>query len=248
MKAKRILALLLAAVLVVSLLPVMALADGEPAQVDGVYQIGTAAELRWFSENNETTKTADAVLTADIDLGGEAFTPIGAGAAIADAYAGTFDGQGHSITGLNVSGAINQGLIGTLNGGAVKNLKVSGTVSGTTNVGGIVGRLHAGTIENCSMAGSVSATNSKNAYAGGIVGIFNLAGPAVTGCSNSASVSGTHAGGIVGHSTKKGTIAYCYNTGDITGTTRSGGIVNQCFTAHSPTGQHIRANSTAIVR
>ena len=226
MKAKRILALLLAAVLVVSLLPTLALAADAPAQIDGVYQIGTADELRWFSENNETTKSADAVLTADIDLGGEAFTPMGAGTYVSDAYSGTFDGQGHSITGLNVSGATNQGLFGTLNGGTIKNLKVSGTVSGTNYVGGIVGRIQTGAIENCSMAGSVTATG-KTGYVGGIVGCFNNAGATVSGCFNSASVTGTNAGGILGQSTKKGTVEYCYNTGKISGTTREGGIVGQ---------------------
>ena len=237
MKAKRILALLLTAVLVVSLLPTAALADGEPAQVDGVYQIGTAAELRWFADkvNEEMAKdaglvTLSAVLTADIDLGGEAWTPIASASSyVVDAYAGTFDGQGHSITGLNVSGSANQGLFGIVNTGAVKNLKVSGTVSGTNAVGGIVGKLQTGTIENCSFAGSVSASG-RTGHAGGIVGNISAANAAVTGCSSSADVSGTHAGGILGANTgtkNPTTIAYCYNTGKITGSTRSGGIVGQ---------------------
>ena len=234
MKAKRILALLLAAVLVVSLLPVMALADGEPAQVDGVYQIGTAAEMKWFADavNAEMEKeaglvTMDAVLTADIDLGGAEWTPIaGATAYVTYAYAGTFDGQGHSVTGLSVSGGSNLGLFGIVNGGTIKNVRVSGTVTGSSYVGGVVGKIQTGTVENCSMSGSVTA-NAKTAYAGGIVGGFNAAGATVSGCVNTASVTGTNAGGILGQSTKKGTVEYCYNTGAISGTTREGGIAGQ---------------------
>lgn len=237
MKAKRILALLLSAVLVVSLLPVLALANGEPAQVDGVYQIGTAAELKWFADtvNAEMAKDTglvelSAVLTADIDLGGEAWTPIASASSyVVDAYAGTFDGQGHSITGLNVSGSANQGLFGIVNTGTVRNLKVSGTVTGTNAVGGVVGKLQTGTIENCSMAGSVTAT-ARTAHAGGIVGNISAANAVISGCSSSADVSGTHAGGILGANTgtkNPTTIDSCYNTGKITGSTRSGGIVGQ---------------------
>ena len=238
MKAKRILALLLTAVLIVSLLPTAALADGEPAQADGVYQIGTADELKWFADkvnetaagNTDALVTLCAVLTADIDLGGEAWTPIANNGYVTCAYAGTFDGQGHSITGLNVSGGANQGLFGIVNTGTIKNLKVSGTVSGTNCCGGIVGKLQTGTIENCSMAGSVSATNSRTGHAGGIVGNISAANAVVTGCSSSADVSGTHAGGILGANTgtkNPSTIAYCYNTGKITGSSREGGIAGQ---------------------
>ena len=225
MKAKRILALLLTAVLVVSLLPVTALADGEPALVDGVYQIGTAAELRWFAANPELTKAADAVLTADIDLGGvEAWAPISQ--AYTDGYTGTFDGQNHTVSGLYVKGtSTNYGLFGVVkSGGTIKNLKVSGDVNGTSVLGGIVGRLDGGTIENCSMSGSVTASGN---YAGGIVGQVTAANSKLTGCCNTADVSAKYAGGILGHSTKSITTEYCYNTGTITGPTRSGGIAGQ---------------------
>ena len=227
MKAKRILALLLAAVLVVSLLPVMALADGEPAQIDGVYQIGTAAELRWFAANAETTKSANALLTADIDLGGvEVWAPISQ--AYTDGYTGTFDGQNHTISGLYVKAtSANYGLFGVVKGGTVKNLKVSGNVNGTTVLGGIVGRLDGGTIENCSMAGEVNATGN---YAGGIAGQVTATDSNIIGCSNSANVTAKYAGGILGYSgggKNAVTISYCYNTGKITGSTRSGGIVGQ---------------------
>ena len=229
MKAKRILALLLTAVLIVSLLPTAALADGEPAQADGVYQIGTADELRWFAANPDTAKSADAVLTTDIDLGGQNYTPICNVSAVADGYAGTFDGRGHSITGLKIDATeANWGLFALVNGGTIKNLKVTGTVSSTKVVGGIVGKLQTGTIENCSMAGSVTTTGtSTKGYVGGIVGTVGLKGTVISGCSNSAAVSGSYAGGIVGYNKNAGTIEYCYNTGAISGTTREGGIAGQ---------------------
>ena len=237
MKAKRILALLLTAVLVVSLLPTAALADGEPAQVDGVYQIGTADELRWFADkvNEEMAKdaglvTLNAVLTADIDLGGAAWTPIASSTSYpGNSFAGTFDGHGHSITGLKVeAAAANWGLFALVNGGTIKNLKVEGAVSSNNVCGGIVGKLQAGTIENCSMTGSVTTTGtSTKGYVGGIVGTVGLKGTVISGCSNSAAVSGTYAGGIVGYNKNAGTIEYCYNTGAISGTTREGGIAGQ---------------------
>lgn len=248
-KAKRLWALFLVLAMALSVLsaaPAFASEgwDGattaEPQQADGVYQIGTGAELAWFAAEvnrlggTDTGPVAlNAVLTDNIDLAGQPWVPIGRpeNGYITDAYGGVFDGQGHTISGLYIDAdAANYGLFGMVNGGTVKNLKVQGQVTAKSYVGGIVGKLQTGTIENCSFSGAVTATN-KTGYAGGIVGYVNYgANTTITGCCNSADVSGSYAGGILGcdNQNKNNTaITGCYNTGTITGATRSGGIAGQ---------------------
>ena len=215
------------------------------------YEIADAADLAAFRDlvNATPSSTANAVLVADIDLEGQNWKRIFPDSGyITEAYAGTFDGAFHTIKGLNVNAtAANQGLFGgiglaTVDGktvtATVKNLNVEGSVTASNNnVGGIVGQVNAGSVINCSFTGSVSSSKAK-ANIGGIVGYVNGDKPnkkptvVLSGCVNRASVEtkndakNTVAGGIVGYA-KYTEITACYNTGTVSGTSRTGGIGGQ---------------------
>lgn len=199
----RALSLLLALLMVLGLLPGTAMAaEGEDAIL-----ISTAEELAAFRDRvNSGENTLDVVLTADIELSGD-WTPFNPNDGyVASAYAGTFDGNGHTISGLSVNAtAANQGLFGVINGATIKNLKIEGHVTSSNNyVGGIVGKIQQGTIENCSFSGGVTTTKSGS-YAGGIAGYAgNTASQTavITGCVNMSNVTGEArgvVGGIVGY-------------------------------------------------
>lgn len=242
---KKVLSLLLSAVLVVCTFPAFpALAndvwDGvskaQPKTEAGVYQIADGKELAWFADyvNAETAKEAgivkaDAVLTQDIDLGGNAWTPISLTPYVVYAYGGTFDGQNHTVSGLNIdASSAGYGLFGTVNGAVIKNINAEGTVKSSNVVGGIVGKLQTGTVQNCSFAGSVTSTGrTTKGYTGGIAGVVNAKNAVLNGCVNTATVNGSYAGGILGYSSQFVTVENCYNSGDITGATRCAGIVGQ---------------------
>ena len=154
-------------------------------------------------------------LTADIDLTGKDWTPIGTD--YDNSYKGTFDGGGHTITGLTFTTNDEfAGLFGWLNrAGTVKNVVMEG-VQITSNqiyggsIGGVVGSGW-GTIENCSVSGSVSGT----VYVGGVVGV--QIGGSITGCSSSATVKGTvDVGGVAGQTNSSATLTACYATGNVT--------------------------------
>ena len=153
-------------------------------------------------------------LTADIDLTGKDWTPIGTD--YDNSYKGTFDGGGHTITGLTFTTNDEfAGLFGWLNrAGTVKNVVMEG-VQITSNqiyggsIGGVVGSGW-GTIENCSVSGSVSGT----VYVGGVVGV--QIGGSITGCSSSATVKGTvDVGGVAGQTNSSATLTACYATGNV---------------------------------
>lgn len=113
----------------------------EPKQSDGVYQIGTGAELYWFANEVKTKYTINAVLTADIDLAGYKWTPVKPNSS-SYGYAGTFDGQGHTVKNLYVDNVQDAGLFGSVTG-QIKNLTVEGNISASTatHAGGIAGML-----------------------------------------------------------------------------------------------------------
>ena len=241
---KRFLALLLVLTLLVGLMPAALAADtvdvsalpeytaGADTSAGAAYKISTEESLRAFAaavkaDDGKGTYSLSGVsfyLANDIALTG-AWTPVGNGvSAVKDFFAGTFDGCGHTISGLNVQG---QGLFAAINQAAIRNLNVSGTVNSTVSyVGGIVGKVQAGTIENCSFSGSVSSSKSK-AYVGGIAGGLNSANVTISGCANTADVTGGYAGGILGYWRTAATIQNCYNTGSITSSDKAGGIVGQ---------------------
>ena len=208
------------------------------------YQIGTAAGLKWFRDKVNNAKTKEetkicAVLTANIDLNNEPWTPIGnytEGNQIY--YEGTFDGGGHTISGLNVTGEfVYAGLFGTVKGGTIKSLTVAGKVSHSNSqciVGGIVGYASNAVIKNCS--NHCSVTGRITSIIGGIAG-FNSSG-AIIDCYNVGTISGINyaeaIGGIVG--SNSGTISNCYNVGTVSNYTSVGeiaghnnGTVENCY-------------------
>ena len=202
--------------------------------VDGGGESGEAEDLGYIYDSNTNTYTvynADGLmnvaelvnggktdinitLTADIDLTGKNWTPIGTD--YDNSYTGTFDGGGHTITGLTFTTNDEfAGLFGWLNrAGTVKNVVMEG-VQITSNqiyggsIGGVVGYSW-GTIENCSVSGSVSGT----VYVGGVVGV--QIGGSITGCSSSATVKGTvDVGGVAGQTNSSATLTACYATGNV---------------------------------
>ena len=185
----------------------------------GNYTVTSAEGLKNIAElvNEEWKSDINITLTDDIDLSGIDWTPIGID--YNHRYTGTFDGGGHTITGLTVTGSDQYaGLFGRIGtGGKVMNVTLenvqitSDIISGY--VGGVAGWSY-GTIENCSVSGSVSGSG-MNGIAGGVVG-FQVGG-SLTGCSSSATVNaGNTAGGVAGSTMQAATLTACYATGDVT--------------------------------
>ena len=188
---------------------------GYTIESDGTYTVTSADGLMNIAKLVNGGKTdINITLTADIDLTGKNWTPIGT--SFSNKYTGTFDGGGHTIKGLTVT-TYDQfvGLFGSIgNAGTVKNVMME-DVQITSNrssgfAGGVAGYSD-GTIENCSVSGSVSGT----VYVGGVVGA-QWEG-SITGCSSSATVKGmVHVGGVVGQTNGSATLTACYATGNVT--------------------------------
>ena len=217
---------------------------GNPALITGSgtkndpYQIGTAEGLKWFRDKVNNAKNAAnniedtkicAELTKDIDLSGEAWTPIGIGGAFyagTPPYSGTFDGKGHTIKNLSIdSSAHYVGLFGYVYGGTIRNLTVSGSVKGSEHTGGIAGAANGGTFENCANQCAVQGRTT-----GGIIGFATEEGTLIVrDCYNVGSITtttGNSVGGIIGQCINtSGTIRNCYNAGTVTGTASVGAII-----------------------
>ena len=201
---------------------------------DGGGESGAAEDLGYIYDSNTKTYTVynanglmniaelvnggksdiNITIDTDIDLTGKDWTPIGTD--YDNSYKGTFDGGGHTITGLTfTTNDKYAGLFGWLNrAGTVKNVVMEG-VQITSNqiyggsIGGVAGYSW-GTIENCSVSGSVSGT----VYVGGVVGA--QIGGSITGCSSSATVKGTtDVGGVAGQTNSSATLTACYATGNV---------------------------------
>lgn len=199
----------------------------EPTKVGDVYQIATGAELAWLAETaNAATTAINAVLTADINLGGKEWTVIGTSA---NPYLGVFDGKGHTICGLNVNATTTyQGLFGKLKNGTIKDLIVEGNVVTTsTHAAGIVGGIEAGTLENVHFRGTVN-TGKNNT--GGIVGFVNGANASIVGAHAEGYIFGAqNTGGIVGNlSVATDKVTDSYNWAFVSGTGLVGGIAGTC--------------------
>ena len=188
---------------------------GYTIESNGSYTVTSADGLMNIAKLVNGGKTdINITLTADIDLTGKNWTPIGT--SFSNKYTGTFDGGGHTIKGLTVT-TNDQfvGLFGSIgNAGTVKNVMME-DVQITSNrssgfAGGVAGYSD-GTIENCSVSGSVSGT----VYVGGVVGA-QWEG-SITGCSSSATEKGmVHVGGVVGQTNGSATLTACYATGNVT--------------------------------
>ena len=178
------------------------------------YTVYNADGLLAWNEAAQKDRSINCTLTADIDLTGKDWSPIGTN--FYNSYTGTFDGGGHTIMGLTVTTNDQYvGLFGRLGkAGTVKNVVMDG-VQITSHqiyggsIGGVVGSGW-GTIENCSVSGSVSGT----VYVGGVVGV--QIGGSITGCSSSATVKGmVDVGGVAGQTNSSATLTACYATGNV---------------------------------
>ena len=208
-----------------------------------VYHIYTAEGLKWFrnlvnSVKDKKDSNIWAVLENDIELDvAENWEPIGLGDAYYNnqpPFAGTFDGNGHTIKNLNVdSDALYVGLFGYVYGGTIRNLTVSGSVTGKgkgttkSHTGGIAGGANGGTFENCANLCDVSGATT-----GGIIGYApndsnDLIVRDCYNAGNITSTTGNSVGGIIGQCTGllPSTISNCYNAGKVTGSGGVGAIV-----------------------
>lgn len=200
---------------------------GYNLSADGrTYEVYNANGLLEWNEAARNDLSINCTLTADIDLTGKEWTPIGSYINYTyTGYTGTFDGQGHTIFGLTINQVRDAvGLIGCIDkGGIVKNVKLKDVnITGDGYfVGGVAGTNY-GTIENCSVDGTL--TNNRH-YLGGVVG-DNYG--SIIGCSSSGTITGTSpdVGGIGGQSVG-GTIMACYSVANIKGMIYSGGVLGQ---------------------
>ena len=187
---------------------------GYTIESDGSYTVTSADGLMNVAELVNGGKTdINITLDKNIDLTGKDWTPIGT--SFDNSYTGTFDGGGHTITGLTITTKDQfVGLFGYLNrAGTVKNVVMEGIQITSNhmfgNTGGVAG-FSWGTIENCSVSGSVSGTKCV----GGVVGAQKAG--SITGCSSSATVKGTvDVGGVAGQTNSSATLTACYATGNV---------------------------------
>ena len=209
---------------------------GYTVSEDGkTYTVYTDEGLRNVAKlvNEEGKTDINITLDTDLTLTGE-WTPIGT--SFGNSYTGTFDGGGHTITGLTVTtNGQYAGLFGCIgSGGKVQNVVLEGVQITSDNssgyAGGVAGYCYRGTLENCSVSGSVSGSGSSSDV-GGVVG--DQWGGSITGCSSSATVKGTQrAGGVVG-SNAYCTVIACYAAGNVSGkgsgTIHVGGVTGENF-------------------
>lgn len=221
-----------------------------PKTENGVYQIGTAAELAWFADAvNGGQTTISGKLTANINLNGKTWTAIGTDS---NKFAGTLDGDSHTVSGLAGTG----GLVYYLSAnGTAKSLCVDCAIDGTSNVGGIADKSE-GRIENCLVSGYIKGGNDTIFGVGGIVG-HGVAGNVISGCVSTADILFKYsryavqngAGGIVGYT--YGTVENCYFAGNVhtnaksvsaggfgglVGCARSNAVMKDCYTVGAVTG------------
>ena len=210
---------LLALVMLLSVIPMTASAAGAASDLS----VGTFAELQAFAEavnGGETFAGRTVTLTVNVYLGGES-NPWKAIGTSSHPFKGTFDGNGHVISGLSIASGSSVGFFGEVDGGTVKNPVVCGEVTGSSNVAGVVGKLTAGKVTDCGN----EATVSGGSGVGGVVGYVNR-DCTVSGCYNRGDISGTTGfiGGVTGQHWRAGVVENCYNAGRVTGPAPVGGV------------------------
>ena len=200
-----------------------------PTQTDGVYQIRTAAELKWFADAVKTDSTIKGVLTADIDLNHRDWTPVNAN------FAGELDGADHSITNLYCKNETGAAALFAANGGTIQNLTVSGKVIGSDE-SAILASVNTGTIESCTTEGTLrgggytagiaarnSGTISSSLNRAAVSGTARVAGVTaensgtVRGSANGGLIraSGMMAAGVAAANETNGTVENCANNGAV---------------------------------
>ena len=181
------------------------------------YTVYNAKGLLAWNEAVQSDLTLNCTLAADITMTGIDWTPVGN---YDNRYTGTFDGNGHTITGLTVD-LPNQGyvgLIGYLSGGTVQNLTLAEVeINGCDRVGGVAGWSN-GTVTGCTVSGNVSGRS-------GVGGVVGYNGGTVTGCTISGNVSGScDVGGVAGYNDTYGTVTGCTVSGNVSGGDNVGGV------------------------
>ena len=232
----------------------------QPTLTDGVYQIGTAAELAWFAAQvNGGSYAINGALTGDIDLAGYNWTPIG-GTTASTAFKGSFNGNNHTVKNMGIyysattTSAPYKGLFGYVNGtsssyATIQNLKVTGKMY-LTSTGSVANAYSGGVVAYANYTNisgvvsdvdiTVTRVNGNWSSVGGVAG--RLVNSNATNCGNEGTIHAyQYVGGITGYAT--GTITGCYNGGAITGNGYVGGIVGQttkgvtaCYNTGSITG------------
>lgn len=232
----------------------------QPALTDGVYQIGTGAELAWFANQvNSGSYTINGVLTADIDLGCHNWTPIG-GTTASTAFKGSFDGNNKTVKNMGIyysattTSAPYKGLFGYVSGtsssyATIQNLKVTGKMY-LTSTGSVANAYSGGVVAYANYTNisgvvsdvdiTVTRVNGNWSSVGGVAG--RLVNSNATNCGNEGTIHAyQYVGGITSYAT--GTITGCYNSGAITGNGYVAGIVGQttkgvtaCYNTGSITG------------
>ena len=234
--AKKLTALLLSVLLFASALPLSVFAaDAPKTDKDGSYLLKTAEDLLWFSQEvNSGNDTIDAQLTADIDLTGEEWIPIGGDSG----YCGTFNGNGFTVTvDISVDDSYeygNVGLFGYLYTAVLKNLKVAGTITVENDacqfVGGITGGTCSSQIINCANKANITI-ETDSAYVGGIAGFDEGSDTKLKECSNHGTINAENSssvGGIMGCAiAEEVSLEHCYNSGSVSGAGYTGGLVGE---------------------
>ena len=208
------------------------------------YTVYNADGLLAWAEAAQSDLSFNCTLTADIDLTGKKWTPIGTDDN--NSYNGTFDGNGKTITGLTVNQSEKNyaGLFGCLGSdGKVQNLTLENVnISGAFYVGSVVGT-NFGTVSGCTASGNITGTES---CIGGVVGQNK---GTVTGCTVSGNISSNqYSGGVVGENF--GTVSACYHaTGDVTGNINYvGGVVGWNYYGTVTACYHVNGNVTATYK
>lgn len=232
----------------------------QPTLTDGVYQIGTAAELAWFAAQvNGGSYAINGALTGDIDLAGYNWTPIG-GTTASTAFKGSFNGNNHTVKNMGIyysattTSAPYKGLFGYVSGtsssyATIQNLKVTGKMY-LTSTGSVANAYSGGVVAYANYTNisgvvsdvdiTVTRVNGNWSSVGGVAG--RLVNSNATNCGNEGTIHAyQYVGGITGYAT--GTITGCYNGGAITGNGYVAGIVGQttkgvtaCYNTGSITG------------
>ena len=250
MKRKTISVVLTLMLIIASIVPgITALAVGSVPRLDGgVYQIGTADELRWFAEAvNSGSQSIKGKLTADIQLNSEGSTanqwnPIGTQTS---PFKGTFDGDGHTVSGVHVYSLgdcvgffgsvvtpyteaedipekMNSEFVMQHTTVSIKNLHIKdSSIKGGYSVGGLAGYVESTGISDCSFSGSVVATGNS---VGGLVG-WTYYNSVINQCHSTGSVSGNQrVGGITGYANGNSVVVKCYGDMSVSGKENVGGI------------------------